>query len=317
LKISLFKKASLVFLLFTGIVSAQTDEFITYEVGDCRFKLYDFKLAKPIERAIVFGVSLIMDTYRQTFGFEFPDDFKVNVTIICGKDKFLKYQQEQLGEVISESGYYASKYRETVVLLNKYSDKAKNAKAIERMVSIVFHESNHMILRYQIPSVPNWVNEGLSEYFEGFKVFGSDKRVYLQQRKQNWCKYWVKNGFPIELDRFLNMSHKEFHDFDKSHQGSPGYTMGYSLVYFMMSSRKTETILKEILWDMKRSGKTGKIDSVKVINDNFPGGLERFERQWKMWIPAAREYRPLRSLRSQMNKRHSLAEVNDSNNPNN
>ncbi|MDD5010970.1 MAG: DUF2268 domain-containing putative Zn-dependent protease [Phycisphaerae bacterium] len=317
LKGSLFKKTFLVFFLFAGIVSAQTDEFVTYEVDDCRFKLYNFKLARPIERAIVFGVSLIMDSYRQTFGFEFPDDFKVNVTIICGKDKFLKYQQEQLGKIISESGYYSGKYRETVALLNKYPEEAKNARAIQTMVSLVFHESNHMILRYQIPSVPNWINEGLSEYFEGFKVFGADKRVYLQRRKQNWCKYWVKNGFPTELDKLLNMSHREFYDFDKSHQGSPGYTMGYSLVYFMMSGRTTETILKEILWDMKRSGKTGKIDSVKVINDNFPGGLERFERQWKMWIPTARGYRPLRALRSQLDKKRSLTNTNDSNNMNN
>jgi hypothetical protein len=314
-----FKKTIMFFLLFAGTISAQpsaqTNEFVTYEVDDCRFKLYDYKIPKPVEKAIVFGVSLIMDTYRQTFGFEFPDDFKVKVTIICGKDKFLAYQKEQIGQIISESGYYSGKDRETVVLLNKYPEEAKNATAIQQMVAVVFHESNHMILRYQIPSAPNWVNEGLSEYFEGFRVFGENKLVYLQPQRQNWCKYWVKKGFPVELAKLLNMSHTEFHDLD-SRDGSPGYTMGYSLVYFMMSSIKTENILKEILWDMKRNGDKGKMDSVKIINENYPGGFERFEKQWKMWIPTAREYRPLRAIRNHFGKKRS-ADPNDPNDPNN
>jgi len=312
------KKTIIFSLLIAGTAFARTDDFIAYDVNECRFMLYDCKLSKPVEKAIVFGVSMIMDTYRDTFGFNIPKHFKINVTIICGKDKFLKYQQEQIGKIVSDRGYFccsATPYGQlyqTVVLLNKYPEESKNSKAIQEMVSIVFHESSHMILEFQISSTPDWINEGLAEYFEGFNVFGPNKRVYLERNGQNWCKYWAKKGFPVELDKLLNMSNEEFHNLDRI-DGVPSYTMSYSLVYFMMSSPQTEKVLKEILWDIRNSSRTGKVDSIKIIDENYRGGFKNFERQWKAWIPNAREYRPLRAFRNHLEETRSSVSPNDVN----
>ncbi|MHC4911486.1 MAG: hypothetical protein ACYTE5_00585 [Planctomycetota bacterium] len=284
----------IVALLFFAVNTARAGKLKSYESGVCRFNLHNCKLTKPVERAIVFGVSRIIDTYKDTFGFPWPDDFKVTITIFADKDNFMEYQQERTGSITSETAYYSGRYREAVVFWKTYTKKTKDAKT---MVGLVFHEANHLILRYHIPWVPKWVNEGFSEYFEGLNVFGENRRVYLHENHHRWIKRWARASFPVELDEYLNLTRSEWLKLnDKVRYCNAAYTMGYSLVYFMMSRSKTEKILKELLWDFKRQGR--KSNSIAIIDKHYPGGLEKFERQWRKWIPKARPYRPLRSLRT-------------------
>ncbi len=285
----------LLFLFTAGF--AGTEEFVSFGSGVCRFNLQDYELSKPLEDAIVFGVSRILDTYKDTFGFSYSDSFKVKVTIFSSKDKFLEYQKEQCGSIISQTGYYSGVHGETVVLINKDAKKIRNE--TKRMVGTVFHEANHLILRYQIPWCPTWVNEGLSEYFEGLNVFGKNKRIFLQKRRIKWCKRWLKKGFPITLKEYIGLSYGEWMNL-KRRDSNTAYTMGYSLVYFMMSRKSTEKVLKELLWEFRRQGM--KADSIQTINNCYPGGLEKFEKMWLKWIPRARPYRPLRALRKEAAK---------------
>lgn len=299
------KSKAFIVLPFLFIASTATaGEVVSFDSGICKINLHNYELTKPVERAIIFGVSRILDTYRETFGFSYHDDFKVKITIFGNKDEFLKYQKERIDKIISDTGYYDSKHRETVVLNEKNTKKTEDAK---KMVGVIFHEANHLILRYHIPWVPTWVNEGLSEYFEGLNVFGENRRVYLQKNRSYWCKRWVKEGFPIELDEYIGLSYDEWMRFRKRDPNA-AYTVGYSLVYFMMSRSNTEKVLKELLWEFKRHGK--KADSVQIINDFYSGGFQKFERSWRKWIPRARSYRPLRALRKEAagDQKHSSAD---------
>jgi len=294
------------FVSFTASYASAGD-VKSFDSGICKFNLHDYELTPHVERAIVFGVSRILDTYKDTFGFSFPDDFKVKVTIFGDEEEFLKYQKEQLGLIISEMGYYSGKYRETVVLQKKNTKRTEDAK---QMVAVVFHEANHLILRHSIPSCPMWANEGLSEYFDGLNVFGKNRRVYLQENRSQWCKYWLEKGFPIELDKYLSLSYDDWTTF-KNKDANAAYTIGYSLVYFMMSRSDTEKILKELLWGFKRTGED--TDSIKIINDYYPGGFEKLQRSWREWIPKARSYRPLRALREEAEKEKEGSPIEEPN----
>lgn len=275
--------------------TAPAEDFNSFDVGICRFNLQDYELPKQFERAIVYGASKILDTYKETFAFPFPNDFRVTVTIFTNKDKFREYQTKQVGSIISEVGYFSPQHRETVIFINK---NAKDMLAETKfMIGSVFHEANHMILMEQLPSCPVWLNEGLSEYFEGLNVIGENRRVYLNENQSKWCRYWTRHGFPITLKEYVGMNYNQWMGF-RSGNPNAAYTIGYSLVYFLMSSQKTETVLKELLWEFKRKGKDA--DSLKTINDCFPGGFERLEKMWLNWIPEARPYRPLRALRTEM-----------------
>lgn len=282
----------LVVLLTISSGYAAEGRFESHESGDCIFHIYDYELKPQFERAIVFGVSVILDTYENTFGFSYPDNFKVKVVIFGNKTRFVEYQQKTIGETILGDGYFSTARNETVVVI--YNNAKNMLKETRRMVGVIFHEANHMLLGYQIPTCPLWINEGLSEYFEGMNVFGNRRLVYLNKNRMKWCKHWAKNGFPVTPEEYLNFTNKQWEDFSETDTNA-AYTIGYSLVYFMMSSKKTEGILKEMLWDFKRHGKDA--DSIKIINENFPGGFERFKKLWLKWIPTARPYRPLRELR--------------------
>ncbi len=285
-------KKVIIFLVMVFIIAeVQAQDFKTYESGICIFNLQGCELSPAVEKGIVFGISLILETYKETFGFHYPNDYKVKVTIFADKDKFLKYRKKQGGPNVLGYGYYSYKYHETVAYWKGYSKKDKDAKI---MIGTVFHEANHMILGHNIPWCPVWVNEGLSEYFAGLQVFGKNKRVYLQSNRSSWCKYWLKEGFPIELDEYVTLGYDKWIKFRKKNINA-AYTIGYSLVYFLMSSSNTEKVLKELLWEFKKEGK--KANSMKIINEYYPGGFAKLEKQWKEWIPKARSYRPLKALR--------------------
>jgi len=291
--------AVLAFLLFspTGFSENRTRttapriQFKEHTNGICSFKLQDYEFTKPIESAVVFGVSRIFETYKETFGFDYPEDFKVKVTIFADKDKFLSYQEAHIGQIISQSGYYSGYHMETVVWQNE---------DLKTMLAVLFHEASHMILRHNVPWCPGWVNEGMSVYFEGLNVIGKNKQVVLEPNRIAWCRHWVKKGFPqhnghpILLKEYLDLNHEQWVEFREA-QPNAAYTIGYSLVYYMMSFSETEKILKELLWDFKRRGLTA--DSVAVINTHYPGGLKKLEKVWTKWVPRARKYRPLRAMK--------------------
>lgn len=260
-------------------------EFVEYESGICQFKLSGCEISPQIESAIIFGTTKILETYKKTFNFKYHNNYKVKVVIFGTKEQFHAYQKQQIGEVISETGYFSGSQQETVVW--QYPD-------VKKMIGVIFHEVSHMMLTEKIPYCPNWLSEGLSEYFEGLNVIGSNKRVYLQQARHDWVKLWLRTGFPMEPRDYLALSHEQWVEFRKKDPNA-SYTIGYSLVYFMMSSNRTERVLKEVLWDIKRDYRRS--NSVMIVDSNYPGGYKAFERHWKKWIPHARKYRPLRSLR--------------------
>ena len=290
-------RVAILFVLFFAI-GTSADEFNSYEAGICIFRLQACELTKPVERAIVFGVTRIFDTYKESFGFDYPEDYKIKITIFATKDNFITYQKKQGKKSLASVAYYSVRFREAVVYWKTYSKKTEDAK---KMVSSVFHEASHMLLMAKVPGIPLWINEGLAEYFDGLNVFGENRRVYLHKNSQKWLKRWAKKGFPIGLENYLSLSSSEWYKFDEKIENcNAGYIIGYSLVYFMMSRNNTEAVLKELLWEFKKQGKQA--NSVKVVNIHYPGGCERFEQIWHKWILRARPYRPLRTLRKHVDK---------------
>ena len=259
-------------------------EFQTIETQACTFKLSKIELTDLQQEGIVFGVECIQKTYQDTFGFTFPKDFKVKVVLFQEQKDFLEYQKKMIREIISESGYFSGKDREAVTWLQG---------GFQKMVAVLFHEASHMLLMNEVPWCPIWINEGLAVYFESFDLFNGNRCICLRENRMEWCKYWLKNGFPVEFEPFFAMDRESWKAFDDKNNNA-GYTIGYSIVYFLMTNTQTKSILKEILWDFKRN--QYKADSVATINQFYPGGIKKLEMHWKRWIPRARPRKPLKAL---------------------
>ncbi len=290
-------------IILASLASAASGEmaFQTIDTPPCVFKLCKIELNDLQQEGIVFGVECIQKTYEDTFGFTYPDDFKIKVVLFEEKEDFLEYQRNSIGEITSESGYFSSRNSEAVTWLQG---------DFKRMVAVLFHESSHMVLRDQVPWCPTWINEGLAEYFESLNLFDGNRCICLQATRMEWCRHWVKYGFPVAFEPFFAMDRQAWKAFDKSNNNA-GYTIGYSIVYFLMSNTKTKSILKEILWDFKRN--RDKADSVATINKFYPGGIRKLEMHWKNWIPRARPTKPLKALIEKTRERkeqQSQAETN-------
>ena len=275
---------TVIITLLLGVQSPAETEFQTIETPACTFKLCKIELTDLQKEGIVFGVECIQKTYEDTFGFTFPENFKIKVVLFKEKDDFLNYQKKKAGKIISESGYYSPRDSEAVTWLQD---------DFKKMVAVLFHESSHMVLMQEVPWCPLWINEGLAEYFESLDLFDGNRCICIQENRMKWCKYWLEKGFPIEFEPFFKMDHETWMAFDKKNNNA-GYTIGYSIVYFLMTNTKTKSILKEILWDFKRNH--DKADSVATINQFYPGGIKKLEMHWKRWIPRARPTKPLKAL---------------------
>jgi len=276
----------IIFLALNSLCSAKLTEPIIYTSGVCSFKLYAFEMTPPIQNAILFGVDRILTTYKDEFKLPYPDDFRVNVTIINSQEDFFEYQKKNIGKVISQTGYFSGgPVRETVVWANVDT---------KSMLSVLFHETNHMILMHQVPAVPMWANEGLSEYFEGLNVIGKKKRINLQENRHGWMKHWAKNGMPVPLNVYLDMDHKDWMVLDKM-DSTVSYTLGYEVIYFMMSNSRNQEMLNKIINTFRTEGK--KIKTTAMIEEYYKGGYNKFQEHFFKWVPKARKSRPLRALK--------------------
>ena len=269
--------------LFISTAAAEID-FKTIETPACTFRLSKIELTALQQEGITFGVECIQKTYEDLLGFSYPENFKVKVVLFKEKNDFLSYQRKTIGKIASESGYYAGEHAEAVTWLQD---------DIKQMVAVLFHEASHMLLRNQVPWCPDWINEGIAEYFGSLNLFDGKLCICLQETRMDWCKYWLKHGFPVEFETFFAMDRDAWRKFDKANNNA-GYTIGYSITYFLMTNAKTKSIMKEIIWDFKRNKYNA--DSVATINQYYPGGIKALELHWKRWIPRARRRKPLKAL---------------------
>jgi tetratricopeptide (TPR) repeat protein len=49
----------------------------------------------------------------------------------------------------------------------------------EEAASVIFHEYTHLLVRNAVRSLPTWLNEGLAEYYSGYRLEGGGKRATI------------------------------------------------------------------------------------------------------------------------------------------
>lgn len=291
----------LTMMIVTALLTAQSDQkgFDILETSACTFKLSGITLTEIQQKGVVFGIECIQKTYEDTFGFTYPEGFKIKVVLFREEKDFLDYQQRTIGEIITESGYFSPVNTEAVTWLQG---------GFPKMISVLFHETSHMLMGHQVPWCPNWINEGLAEYFERLDLFNGKRCICINKDMMDWCKYWLKKGFPVEFETFLAMDYESWKQFDDSNDHA-GYTIGYSIAYFLMTNSQTQNILKEILWDLKRNGYGA--NSVETVNRFYPGGVKKLEAHWRNWIPRAPLRKPLRALVEKTREKQETSEKDE------
>jgi hypothetical protein len=107
-------------------------------------------------------------------------------------------------------------------------------------------------------------------------------------------KLWAENGMPVPLNVYLDMDQKEWKALD-DRNSTVSYTLGYEVIYFMMSNSRNQKMLNKMINRFRQTGKETK--TTAMIEEYYKGGFNKFEEHFFKWIPKARKSRPLRALK--------------------
>lgn len=170
---------------------------------------------------------------------------------------FIRAQRRSVTRIISETGIY-----------NPISNKILVVKW-SRFMATSYHELSHAIYHHYSHVRPNWIDEGMAEYFKS-ATFDSLGNITLHEnsfRRKDMKKYVTDSCFTIR--NALSASSGKFHNSKDSINYN---SMSWGIVYFLCTQH--DGIFRRILFDTSRLY----VRSAKAIDKYYPGGVRRLEK---------------------------------------
>ncbi|MCW8932375.1 MAG: DUF1570 domain-containing protein [Gammaproteobacteria bacterium] len=195
-----------------------------------------------------------------------------NLKLFDDKNTFNTYKIKVAPNMGTAGGFYISKINEASVYTGRND---------QRMYEVTRHEATHAIVNGAFGQIPTWLNEGLAEYFEELSFKNSMTRIIALDETR--LDSLAKNGLP-SLTTYFNMTNKQWYSESNKNKH---YSLGWSLVYFMMSSKNDKQFLKYML-DHLAYNYCKPFSDIQYINKHYPGGLTGFERNWKKWLVSSK-----------------------------
>ncbi|MCU0354293.1 MAG: DUF1570 domain-containing protein [Cytophagales bacterium] len=234
------------------------------------------RLDPAMQRKIQRGVQFQYDFYQQYLGYEFSRDLVVRIRIFKNADTYRSFIDAHYPHIPKTwIGVYLAGVNEILVSLEKDEDAFyKN----------IFHETSHLLLTDKVKNCPNWLNEGLAEYFEFMTLGENEVNVELQTVKDNRIKHWQNNQKLPNLLTSISMTNKEWNFNDNVSESDEPRTLGWSVAYFLMSSSEGRNCIKNVLSHLAKHNSDAQA-SVRALNEHYPGGTRQLVQDWQNWIP--------------------------------
>lgn len=230
---------------------------VVYAVGNFQLFFTGAKVSQAEEEIMLRGAIYISDFYRIA---NFPIDIRdIRIRVFDSFEEYKKYQENN-SSAKSDNGYYSSSNKELVLCKNK------------KFIKTFFHELNHYLLRSRISSPPKWINEGLSEYFEGLRLTSQGiVSVHLQNNKINRIKEWLKGDIYNELRGIISATNDQWskQSFGPDYR-SPSFS--YAIIVFILSRENGKEMIGTILKNLL-IGKSSR----EAVSLSYPGGFDKFE----------------------------------------
>lgn len=217
----------------------------------------------------------IMSIFADTLGIDFDEDITLNIRIFEDVASFEAYKNQNSDLHYAVEGYYAVEEDSIVVRGNEFR---------QRMVATIYHEGTHAVLRREFSFIPSWIDEGLAEFFEGFRVHGNSTVALSPLHNDEWAKRFLHEGSLIPLPEYLQLTNHEWVEIDQTARHMPRI-MAWSLVSFLMSSEEGRHALRRYLQALKRSTPTEALATAyQELDSAYRGGIPALEREWKSWV---------------------------------
>ncbi len=169
-----------------------------------------------------------------------------------------RHRSPRDGSPLSSTGYFSTGLDEVVLWRSK------------RFLPIFIHEAHHALLRSTYKNPPKWLNEGLSECFEGLEL-GPDGQIRLtpQAPRMRKVKRYFGPNFGRQVLEMLALSSRRFNA--KSYtRGLDSYTLSWALTYFLWTGENGPERVAAIIGDLKLGE-----DSQTAVERHYPGGLDQ------------------------------------------
>lgn len=217
----------------------------------------------------------ILSICIEELGMQFDDEVSLNIRIIDELSAFEDYKNQNSDLHYAVEGYYAVEDDSIVVWGND---------ARQKMVATIYHEGTHAMLRREFDSVPSWIDEGLAEYFEGFRVHETSTVALSPQYNDGWAKRFLYEGQLIPLAEYLQLTNHEWVVLDQESRHVPRI-MAWSLISYLMSSREGRHALRRYIQAIRKASPTEAMATAyQELDSAYRGGVANLERDWKSWI---------------------------------
>jgi len=230
----------------------------------------NYDLPLDTERKIITAVTKTFLILNEYSNIPFKESTNISVKIFGHQKEFIAYQKKHISKVISKTGYYSPKDNQAIVWKNRN---------VKRMLSVITHEAFHTILWTNYKHMPNWLNEGFAEYFELINVFGTTAVIELNDYWVRTVKAAIRQDATPSLKYFINMNRTQWKELNKESHLS--YAMGWSLVYYLMSSKEGRKLIVELF---KERNENPEIMMSDIIKKHYPKGITQLQIYWENWV---------------------------------
>jgi len=148
----------------------------------------------------------------------------------------------------------------------------------QQTLSLIMHESTHVMMANLFGLTPLWLNEGFSQYFQNIKIAGFENTIYPDRRSMLLLKSMGTDS-NYTINKHLRLKDSEWQG-ENIYQH---YAEAWSLVYFLMSSTQGKAFLKEYLVAL-REDRCDIPDTLNFFSDHYPGGLSKLDTDWNTWL---------------------------------
>lgn len=230
----------------------------------------NYDLPLDTKRKIITAVTKTFLILNEYSNIPFKESVNISVKVFGNQQEFLAYQKKHISKIISKSGYYSPKSNQAVVWKNRN---------VKRMLSVITHEAFHTILWTNYKHIPSWLNEGFAEYFELINVFGTTAVIELSDYWVRIVKTAIRQDAAPSLKYFINMDRKQWKELNK--ESSLSYAMGWSLVYYLMSSKEGRKLIVELFRERNENPDMVMSD---IIKKHYPEGITQLQIYWENWV---------------------------------
>lgn len=200
----------------------------------------------------------LFEEFYDELGLKKKNDNTLKIRLFATYDEYEEYYNRGGGGLGGTPLAYFSRSLNSIVMYSDEEDVALRA--------VVFHEASHQYLNRYTYDAPKWINEGLAEYFEGWKVpeeGAAIRRAHLYDVAL--VQQALKSGEYLDPRKLVEMSRSDFNDFAKNNDNLHGYlhyATAWSLVYYCLgvNGGGDKDSLLQYLNDLRSKGPSAKFE---------------------------------------------------------